>query len=246
MAGSVGAAGVGLLPQQHQLTSLVGQPFANLISRHAVYRVRLQYSESPSNSPSCPTTHSALVDASTLQIPTQTPQWPAIAQQPCIRPNLISLPLLNPIPALDLSRNPSTTVILSITQEQIAQESAGLPGVASNSGTLATNLSGIQGAMGNPSSMVPTAQDFERRLSSIANVKTTVTFLAESVTVANAAFKEQLARESLHKPIRITTPATSPGQQEQRLGDRPQLAHWFNSSTLRTPSNRTSKCWNSR
>ena len=80
IAGSVGGAGVGLLPQQQQLTSLVGQPFANLISQHGVYRVPLQYSVSSSNSASARSTHSALVVASTLQIPSQTPRWCAVGK----------------------------------------------------------------------------------------------------------------------------------------------------------------------
>ena len=55
--------------------------------------------------------------------------------------------------------------------------------------------------------MVPTAQDFERSLSSIANTKPTVTFFAEDVTVANTAFLKQLARVSFYKPIRIASAA---------------------------------------
>ena len=55
--------------------------------------------------------------------------------------------------------------------------------------------------------MVPTAQDFEGSLSSMANVKLTVTFLAEEVTVAHSLLLEKLASESLYKPIRIASAA---------------------------------------
>ena len=64
--------------------------------------------------------------------------------------------------------------------------------------------------MGDITSILPIAQDFERSLSSMANTKPTVTFHAEDVTVAKAGFLDQLSRESLYKPIRIILAATIP------------------------------------
>ena len=74
-------------------------------------------------------------------------------------------------------------------------------GLASDAGTLATDTSGMQVVLGYSASMVPTAQDFERSLSSMANIKTTVTFVAEDVTLQNAALLERLAKVSLYRPI---------------------------------------------
>ena len=116
-------------------------------------------------------------------------------------------------PGLDLSRNLSTTSTWSITAEENVQASAGLSGVASNACSKASDRSGIQVARGKSASMIPTAQDFERSLPSMANVKPTVTFLAEDVTGENAAMLERLEIESMCKPIHITSPHRSIRQQ---------------------------------
>ena len=147
MAGSEGCAGVVLFPKEEQLTRLLDTPFANLIPPQQVSEFPLQSSLNQSIPPSGPSTHLALADSLSLCIPTQTEQWPSVGQRLSLSPNLISSPLVKSLPVLDLSRNHSTIITSSITQEQIAQSSAGLPEIASNAGTLATDLIGIQVAI---------------------------------------------------------------------------------------------------
>ena len=127
MAGSEGGAGVVIFPRQEQLTRLLDTHFANLIPPQRVSGFPLQSSLNQSISPSRPSTHPALADSLCLRIPTQTAQLSSVGQRLSCRPNPISSPLDNSIPALDLSRNHSRTISSSITQEQIAQERAGLP-----------------------------------------------------------------------------------------------------------------------
>ena len=125
MARSEGAAGVVLFAQQEQLTRLLDTTFDTLIPPQRVSGFSLQSSLNQSISPSGPSTHPALADSLRLRIPTQTAEWPSVRERLSCSPNPISSPLVNSLPALDLSRNHST-ITSSITQEQIAQGRVGL------------------------------------------------------------------------------------------------------------------------
>ena len=87
-----------------------------------------------------------------------------------------------PPAAFDLSGNPQPATTWSI-----AQAEAGTPRVVSNSGTLASDLRGIQVAVGDPANMIPMEQDFERSLATMQEEKLKVEFNAEDVTLENAA-----------------------------------------------------------
>ena len=87
-----------------------------------------------------------------------------------------------------------TSTSLAISQEQIAQARSGKEGVVSKAGKLAMEMSGIQCAMGNSAPVIPTAQNFNRSLSSMPNVKATVKIFAEDVPQQNAALLERRER----------------------------------------------------
>lgn len=55
---------------------------------------------------------------------------------------------------------------------------------------------------------MPTAQDFERSFSSMANIKPTVTFIAEDVTQQNAALLKRVAKQPMCEPIQNTPALT--------------------------------------
>ena len=63
----------------------------------------------------------------------------------------------------------------------------------------------MQDALGETTNQLRTPQDFERNLPTMANVKPTVTFLAEDVTEQNAELLARLAKESLCNAIQITS-----------------------------------------
>ena len=108
-----------------------------------------------------------------------------------------------PPAALDLSVNPQSATIWSIEQAQ-----AGTPGIASNSATLAVDLRGVQVALGNPATMLPTAQEFERSLSTIQKAKPKIEFYPEEVTGANAEWMDKQAKRVLSGPVQVTTALT--------------------------------------
>ena len=141
--GTAASAGVGPIIQ-HQLTHMGGLPFANLIPPQGLPRFPLQSVSQP-NSPFILSNLPALVDSSTPSIPVQSSQWPNILQPSTLHPNPASCPYtIFPLHSIS-PESPRTTTTRAITQEQIAQ--AGAPGVASNAGRLASDVSGFQVAM---------------------------------------------------------------------------------------------------
>ena len=110
----------------------------------------------------------------------QLPQWPTFLQQSAhFNPNS---PLLGQVPALVLSRIPQ------LPNWNIAAElaGAGLPGVASTSGTMIGDMSGMEVAMGDNGNVLPTENEFAQGLTSLAEEQKILSFYAQDVTVHNA------------------------------------------------------------
>ena len=132
-----------------------------------------------------PSSPSPLIHSSLPSIPIPALQWPVLRQLPA-QPNPTSTSMSAPSPALDLSRQPGILTTWAVTPEEGAQEFAGHLGLASNSGPLASNLSGIQVGVGDPAKMLPTEEDFEKSLSKLKEAKSRVQFYAEEVRMRNA------------------------------------------------------------
>ena len=118
----------------------------------------------------------------------QLPQWPSFLQQPA---NFIpNSSLLGQVPAHDLSGIPQFPQLQAqLPSWNIAadQTGVGLPGVASNPGTLVSDMSGIEATIGENANALPTAEQFAHSLTSVANEQNIISFYAQQVTVENAA-----------------------------------------------------------
>ena len=97
-------------------------------------------------------------------------QWPTFLQQPVnFLPNS---PLLGQVPALDLSRLPQFPQMQGpMPSWNVAAEQTGkgVPGVASNPGTLVSDMSGIEATMGENANALPTADQFAQSLTGLAD-----------------------------------------------------------------------------
>ena len=95
-------------------------------------------------------------------------QWPPFLQQP---DNFIpNSQMLGQVPALDLSRIPQFPQMQAeLPSWNIASEQTGegLPGVASNPGTLVRDMSGIEVTMGGHANALPRADQFAQSLTSL-------------------------------------------------------------------------------
>ena len=82
--------------------------------------------------------------------------------------------------------------------------------MASNSGTVVGDMSAMEVAMGGNVNALPTADEFARSLTSLADEHKIVKFYAQHVTEENAAWMERVAKETLIKPTQITSDLTIP------------------------------------
>ena len=183
----------------------MGQPFAsNIIPTPAVPFPSVPPPVSLPHSPPHPSISPTLVDYSSPSVSylsTQPFQWPTFLQQPAnFLPNS---PLLGQVPALDLSRIPQFPQLqaqLPSWNIAVDQTGVGLPGVASNPGTLIGDMSGMEVVMGDNGNALPTADQFAQSLTGLADEQKIVSFYAQDVTIRNAEWMERMAKETLMKP----------------------------------------------
>ena len=119
-------------------------------------------------------------------------------------------PTLNQFRRLNLALTFRTKSTSKTNTERAAQANLCFPDDASNSGIMASDLSGVQIALGDAASMMPSPLDIERGLDSMETLQPTGMFLAEVMMVQNAAVLVGLARESLYNPIQIMSAAQIP------------------------------------
>ena len=133
-------------------------------------------------------------------------------------PSFPSSQQLNQFMGLDPSQNLPTTGTWTIASEQTAQ--AGPSTIASHSGPMIGDMTGISVALGANTNALHTGYDFERSLATMTNIKQLVTFLAEDVTLQNAEFLERLVKESMSKHMQITSALTIPTPADSAIVSR--------------------------
>ena len=163
------------------------------------------------------------------------PQWPSFLQQPA---NFIpNSPLLGQVPALDLSRIahfPQMQGQLPSWNIAAEQTGEGMPSVASNPGTLVSDMSGIEVPMGENANALPTADQFAQILTGLADEQKIVSFYAQDVTIRNAEWMERMANETLMKPTHVTSALTIPTPVGNAIVTL--------STTQTTPTTSTTRC----
>ena len=107
-------------------------------------------------------------------------------------------------------------------------------------------MSGIQEPMGNTSTMIPTAPDFERSLPSMTDLKWTIMFYSEDVSVQKSDVMERLAKEIRRATIQIPSDHTILRQFALRLWVWRPVAERQPERSALLRGGRTTSCFENR